>query len=483
MPFKFPANKKRTRNILFLIFAALIQTLAFQNCSSGFEAIDLSAEKFSSIKSVVPSCSPTQSQACSLENGTGIQYCNSSGAPGICQIESCASGYILQNGSCAAKACTANATTACAQGNGTGSKTCDSQGISFAACLLNACDSGFTLQNGLCIVNPSTPPIAAAVKFHGRFDLSDPSGPRYSWPGSSMSAQFSGSSVSVTLKESDSKVYYAYVIDQQPMKRISVAAGTNTYNLATGLSDGVHKILLMRDTEGSQAGPSQFLGFSFGGAGRLLAPPDYPNKYRLEFVGDSFTAGYGNLGVAPCTFSTETESAFWSYAQQTALNLGEAPATNISFSGIGIFRNYGQVSPSTGSPSMPFYYPRIITFEAKNFVSSSLQPTVVVINLGTNDFWNGAPTQSEFTSPYQGLVKSIRSNYPTAMIIMAIRSGSGPSAYVQSAFNQIRNSGESRIRFVELPMKDMSGCSGHPSKAADLEAAAFLARYIQDLGL
>jgi len=328
---------------------------------------------------------------------------------------------------------------------------------------------------------------ASAVKFHGRFDYANPGAPRYSWSGSSMSAQFSGTSISVTLNESDARVYYAYVIDDQPVKRFSVSAGTNTYSLAAGLSNGAHKVLLMRESEGNQAGPSQFLGFSFGGTGQLMPPPEYPNKYRLEFVGDSITAGFGNIGAMPCGFSTETESAFWSYAQQTAVQLGEAPATNISISGIGIYRNYGNAGPLASNPSMPFYYSRNLTGEANSAgsspVASALQPTVVVVNLGTNDFWSGPPSQTEFVSAYVGLFKTIRSRYPSAMLIAATHAGSNQQAYIQAAYNQILNSGETKIRYAEFLIRDWNGCSGHPTKAADLEVANYLAQFIRNLGL
>ncbi|MDB5940316.1 MAG: hypothetical protein JWP77_2680 [Polaromonas sp.] len=327
----------------------------------------------------------------------------------------------------------------------------------------------------------------SAVKFHGRFDYTNPAAPRYSWSGSSMSAQFSGTSISVTLNESDARVYYAYVIDDQPVRRFTVSVGTNAYSLATGLGNGTHKVLLMRESEGAQAGPSQFMGFSFGETGQLVSPPEYPNKYRLEFVGDSITAGFGNLGTMPCGFSTVTESAYWSYAQQTAVQLGEAPATNISISGIGVYLNYGNAGPSVSGPSMPFYYSQDLIGEANsagsNSIAPGMQPTVVVVNLGNNDFWDGAPNQTDFVSAYVDLFKTIRSRYPSAMLIAATHAWSNQQGYVQAAYNQILNSGETKVRYAEFPIRDWNGCSGHPTKAADLEVANYLAQFIRNLGI
>jgi hypothetical protein len=41
-----------------------------------------------------------------------------------------------------------------------------------------------------------------------------------------------------------------------------------------------------------------------------------PTARRIEYIGDSLTAGYGILGVSPCTFSAATEDVFNAYPYQ-----------------------------------------------------------------------------------------------------------------------------------------------------------------------
>lgn len=223
---------------------------------------------------------------------------------------------------------------------------------------------------------------------------------------------------------------------------------------------------------------SQFLEFSFGATGQLMLPPEYTNKYRLEFVGDSITAGFGNFGVMPCGFSTATESAYWSYAQQTAMQLGEAPATNISISGIGIYRNYGDAGRSASNPSMPFYYSRNLSGETTSAGSSSIatamQPTVVVVNLGNNDFWNGPPDQTEFVSAYVGLFKTIRSRYPSAMLIAATHTWSNQQGYVQATYNQILNSGEKNSATLSSRLGTGTDAAAIPPKPRTLRSRIIL---------
>ena len=136
---------------------------------------------------------------------------------------------------------------------------------------------------------------------------------------------------------------------------------------------------------------------------------------------------------------------------------------------------------------MPFYYSRNVTTEALGAPSApmapALQPTVVVVNLGINDFWSGPPDQTDFVSAYVGLFKTIRARYPLAMLIAATHTGSNQQAYVQAAYNQMLNSGETKLRYAAFPIRDWNGCSGHPTKAADLEIANYLAQFIRNLGL
>ena len=47
---------------------------------------------------------------------------------------------------------------------------------------------------------------------------------------------------------------------------------------------------------------------------------------------------------------------------------------------------------------------------------SSWQADVVTINLGTNDFAFGNPTQEEFRNGYRSFLQQVRSKYPNALI-------------------------------------------------------------------
>jgi len=86
-----------------------------------------------------------------------------------------------------------------------------------------------------------------------------------------------------------------------PSLTLSGAAKTTRYTLASNLAAGEHDVTIVKLTE-HMVGTAQFSGFVPAG-GKLLATRA-PVRRRLEFIGDSITAGYGDQGVGPnCHFA------------------------------------------------------------------------------------------------------------------------------------------------------------------------------------
>lgn len=208
-------------------------------------------------------------------------------------------------------------------------------------------------------------------------------------------------------------------------------------------------------------------------------------------IGDSNACGYGALGADPCPFSNATESAYAAYPQQTARILGARPATTLCYSGIGVYRNWGYSGPSADFPAMPTYFQRTLTDSPAQYAfptDASAQPNVVVIQLGGNDFWDGVgPSQSDFVNAYVGLAREVRSRYPGAHIIAASSPmNSSAKSYIQTAVNQLKASGESKIQFLDMydaqAFTNM-GCNGHPNAETQKRVATQLAGVIQTLAL
>jgi lysophospholipase L1-like esterase len=240
-------------------------------------------------------------------------------------------------------------------------------------------------------------------------------------------------------------------------------------------------------------GDAQLLGFTLDAGASTL--PVAALSRRIEFIGDSITAGFGVDGPdAKCGFSAETENYSHSYAAATAQALG-AEQSAISASGVGVYRNWGATTLNTAAD----LYERALPTQVSSRWSFGLwKPDVVVINLGTSDFTSGDPGSTPFLTAYRALVARVRKNNPSALIVIALGPmlsdlwPVGAQALTQArarltalvaGFNA---AGDPQVRLIEFPNQDGApsfGCRYHPSAATHRQLADQLARFLrQQLG-
>jgi lysophospholipase L1-like esterase len=331
-----------------------------------------------------------------------------------------------------------------------------------------------------------TPTSSSNVLYVGRFNTTDPTGPRYAWSGSTIKANFSGTGISANLISSGDN-WFNVIIDGVVQTPLHTPAGTNgVVSLASGLASGNHSVSLFKRTE-AQTGDIQFKGFTVTG-GQLLAPPT-PAARRIEFIGDSITVGYGNEGIDQYhSFTTQNENAYLAYGPVTARALNADPFV-IAWSGKGVMRNYG----GNTTDVFPSVYSRITPWDTTvSWNASQWIPQVVVINLGTNDYSTGAPDKTAFTTAYINFVNTIRTQYPSAHIYIAlgpmIVTNDLPSArdYLTTVVSHFTSAGDSKVHFIEFPQQDGSlgyGEDWHPSVAEHAAIANQLIAQIKaDLG-
>ena len=214
-------------------------------------------------------------------------------------------------------------------------------------------------------------------------------------------------------------------------------------------------------------GELSFLGFSPTTA---LAPATTRHgslARRIELIGDSITAGYGNEGPGTACAGNVValENEYLSYGALAARSVGAEHVT-IAWSGRTIEEMRGLYDRTL--PSRP----------ASRWDFSSFKPDAIVINLGTNDFNRGDPGQAGFARPYVAFVQRLRALYPDAVIVCVL----GPMltdgypagahaltharAYLTEAVAQLRAAGDARVSMLEVPSQDFAngfGCDYHPS--------------------
>jgi len=320
-------------------------------------------------------------------------------------------------------------------------------------------------------------------RFIGRFDRSQADAPVFAWSGAAIALRFKGTAISVTLTDSGSNVFEVVIDEKHTL--LTANAGQQKYLLGSGLEDAAHDVLLYRRSE-AFFGETTFHGFDLDPSAYLPGEP--AQARRLEVIGDSISAGYGNEGTFPCQFEAKTENQYLSYEALAARELNAELYTE-AWSGIGMLRNNG--GETTGT--MPERYPRTLPDRATSLWDfSAFVPDAVVINLGTNDFAKGDPTLA-FQTVYTKFVSDLRGHYPAARFYLAVGSMLGgadydkATGYLNGVIAKRIADGDLNLRLLQFATQDSSadgiGCNYHPSlKTHQKMAAVLVAALKADLG-
>lgn len=318
--------------------------------------------------------------------------------------------------------------------------------------------------------HPSTGVLAKA---HTAGRVKDGGGSvRYSWPGVYFEGRFRGTGVGIVLD--DAAADYDVQIDGATTATL-VTPGRTTY-WVRGLGNGVHSVRLVKRSE-SPGATSTFGGFVPVPGGTILPGP--PARHRqIEFIGDSYTAGYGNASTTrDCTEDqvNRTTNADQSFAALAARRLGADYQIN-AFSGRGMVRNYNGIEPGT---TYRTYYDRaLLNVEGDVWRDPSWRPQLIVIGLGINDFstavnpgepWTPESLAAAYRTAYHAFLDKLRARYgPGTTIVVSATAVSGTTAYADLTRQIVRERnarGDQRIRHWYYPETDLDymGCHWHPS--------------------
>lgn len=351
--------------------------------------------------------------------------------------------------------------------------------------VLNIVFSILLMLPGLVAAVQLIPADAPGFLYTGRVDFADKKAPRISWPGTSIKANFSGTSLAIILDDELGKNYFNIFIDGEHVHPYVLEAkkGEQTYVISKALKAGNHTFEIYKRTEGEE-GATVFKGVVLDDGANLLPPPKRPAR-RIEIYGDSITSGMGNEAADNGADHLLTEkNNYWAYGAITARNLN-AELHTISQSGIGIMISW---FPFT----MPQFFDQLsaVGNNDSRWDFSRWTPDVVVINLLQNDSWlidrekrlQPAPTDNERVQAYADFVRSVRAKYPKATIICALGSMDATAnskwpGYVTTAVARIKK--EDKDENLDTIFFDYTGYDAHPRVAQHKANAEKLTAFIK----
>lgn len=322
------------------------------------------------------------------------------------------------------------------------------------------------------------------IQYTGRTLVTE-EGVSYDWSGVYVRVRFKGSSLAMRCSDTRNSWFNLWVdkeMEPTSDSKILVGAKDTVITLVEGLCKGEHEIILQKRTEGEQG---RFTVHSFITDGELLQADGRKGRH-IEFIGDSYTCGYGTESASKNDpFLAETENCNLTYAA-IAARYFNADYNLVSHSGQGIVRNYNDSRPGY---NMPDRYSQTFDESTEHIWSpdsAPFRPDVVVIYLCTNDFSTGRqPHEMSFTKRYIELLKKVKANYGNDIPVLCMASNVTPFS-----FDYIRNacmmSGLSNVSYMGITRDAHNhesdlGASAHPNYMGQKKVASCMIPYIATL--
>lgn len=305
----------------------------------------------------------------------------------------------------------------------------------------------------------------------------------FDWSGVYAIVQFYGNEL--RLRASDSgKDYYNVWLDEmsaEPHSTFCLQSRDTTVTVIKTDRADFHTAYIQKRTEGEQ-GCATFHAFIAEDLGQAR-----PLRERvIEFVGDSYTCGYGTLSnKATDPFSPETEDCNLTYAAIIA-RFFDADYWLIAHSGMGVARNYGD---KFSGWYMPDRYLQTFDEQKQPAWSAgkySTKPALTVIYLATNDVsGQKQPTREAFVANYLRLIKQAKDNYGAEHPVLCIvpKGRDLMFDYIKAAMlqNKMKN-----VNYMVLTGKvhDSAGelgASYHPNYRGQLKKAYAILPYVSTI--
>lgn len=295
------------------------------------------------------------------------------------------------------------------------------------------------------------------------------------WPNSGIEFTFEGTEAAVEVidvtagygdKVGDN--YFNVYVDGIELPERLVINEKGWHTIVSGLDNKKHTVKMVRSSEAKDSR----LWISDVKANNL-APTEAKDRL-IEFYGDSYAAGYGNLGVQEGSRFTwgvaENSDAQRAYPYLVAENFN-ADLNVIAYSGKGMIWNSTK-DEGIDIRELSAYSDVLVNDDTRTpstWDHSKQIPDLVVIFLGTNDAGYANGTAEGFKEAYIGFVGTLRERYGDDTKILCVGTPEkGYTEEVEAVANELKAS-DRNVEFFRFEKFGTSSIYAHPNVA---EAAA-----------
>lgn len=333
----------------------------------------------------------------------------------------------------------------------------------------------------------------------GRYYLSEErQAHMFTFSGSGFEVSFAGTSLSSRLIATEcgspqGEAAIAVLIDDEPFensRKITLSKPDAVYILAEGLTSGRHRVRVYKRTESA----CSLTGWKDIVTDGEFVPFEVKKGLKIEFYGDSITAGNGVEGVkGDDAFETRTENALLSYGALSAEKL-DADFSLICIGGYPLYQSpWNQWAAIRSIPEMFSFADCTWSTTRENAIPwdhKKFHPDVVVIALGTNDDQYLLPLPEDerkvecrhFVKAAKDFIDLIRKTYGEVQVIVSI--GMIKVTLVSDLLKEAVASYPQGVSFLEFDSLKEGGYmanGGHPNKAMHAEAAEELTALIRKI--
>ena len=270
----------------------------------------------------------------------------------------------------------------------------------------------------------------------------------------------------------DRDTYFTVFIDGVRVEERFYATPTTKELCIASFEDGEeHTIRFLKQTE-VQWSLCVLESVSITG---FLFPAPENREFLIEFIGDSITCGYGNLGnpSTPVAGIASMQDGTQAFAFLTAEALN-AEANMVSCSGIGIAKGWTAINELEFYQRTSHYRDPEMVFD-----DNSRVPNLIVINLGTNDQDRGCEEQA-FKAKMKELILFLRDFYGPDVPIVWMYNMMTYGCFTWARPVLAELGGEDAGLYAVQFTPNKQGAGNHPELAAHYAASEQLVQFIKD---